>query len=357
MKYFVTALLLVACAHAANAQITITGDEFMSRFGQQSGGISDNYTSTDTTGVRALELLSGANVTWNFGSRNYTYTRDTASTVQIVAFSSSLPLANDPDFTGSTHAIILPPDSVGAPTNYEYITANTTGLWIHGIVRDSAGVQSKVLSYVPAYQELKFPLTYGTTWQASSRIPIAGLPPGATYRQGLYAMADAYGTLQVPQGNFNALRVHSVDTLTLSAPPFLNQQTMSHSFDWYTETNTSANIQADSDMSPYSIGYSIVAGTGGVAENHDSKSLELRISQNPASNTVTSLYYTLDNDASVQLSLVDISGNTVRTLQSGLAHAGKNSIEIDPKSLEPGTYFIHLVAPNVNATEKIAIVR
>lgn len=354
MKYLVTAFVLFLTVRTADAQFTINGSDFLSQWNTMN--TATTYDATDTIGVRALEDLSGAGVTWNMTGHTYTQSTST-STSTLVAYPGGAALANDPAFTSSTHVIIDPSTGPTEPTTYEFITVNDAGFWVSGSSQDSAGVQSIATTFTPPMQIMKFPFTYGTSWTSTSNVAGAiDLPPGATFTIGINTTVDGYGTLVLPSGSYPALRAHQLQTMTLAMPPVFSQVTKSNSYNWYTQTGVSASISADSANRPYDLSYSLPT-TGGVAPIATNAEPSLRLSANPASTEQTTLYYSLDQDGASRVTLSDLSGRIVRTLHEGPAHAGQNEISIDPTTFVPGTYFLHVSGPHTAATQKLSIVR
>jgi hypothetical protein len=370
MKHFATILFLFLLATTCNAQISFSADEFLAAFGQ-SATSGTTFSSTDLSGVDALIAKSGAGQSWDFGNRIYTQNASSTATTTILTNPGDAPLGNDPDFSGSTHVIKTVQADPTRPISYLFIKLDQTGYWWLGFSQDSMGVKRKIASYVPPQQQLKFPLTYQTSWQSTSNVNI-GLPPGSSYTIAVDAIADAYGTLITPtsahkQGNpspmasGDALRVKTKNTTTSSftipGVGTFGTTTVDYSFQYYTKNGHSANIGADTNVAPTSISYSVLGGSG-VADNYSPEnSLELNLSANPASNTVTTLSVTMKKDGNLQVGLIDALGNQVRILHNGFVQVGESIIPIDPSKLSPGIYFIRVSTPDINATRKLIITK
>jgi hypothetical protein len=85
--------------------------------------------------------------------------------------------------------------------------------------------------------------------------------------------------------------------------------------------------------------------------------LNLALSDNPASSSEVKVTYTLSDAGAVQVMLVDELGRTIRMLQNGPAIPGKNTLTIDPLTLEVGTYFVRLTHDGASAMQKLVIAR
>ncbi|MCA9751439.1 MAG: T9SS type A sorting domain-containing protein [Gemmatimonadetes bacterium] len=71
----------------------------------------------------------------------------------------------------------------------------------------------------------------------------------------------------------------------------------------------------------------------------------------------TSIAYTLPKAAEVDLSVYDVAGRKVATLASGPVEAGRHSVDLAGEALAAGVYWARLVAPGVEKTQKIVLVR
>jgi len=105
MKYFVVLILLVVLAGDGRAQITINSDDIIADFFNGTANQAQWYTN-DTNGLRSLEILNGANKSWDFTGRSYTLS-SSGGPPPLVPYSASMPLATDPDYsTQPTSALI-----------------------------------------------------------------------------------------------------------------------------------------------------------------------------------------------------------------------------------------------------------
>src|SRR5205807_487132 len=77
----------------------------------------------------------------------------------------------------------------------------------------------------------------------------------------------------------------------------------------------------------------------GVADANASPEGSLKLSPNPASDEI-SVQVTLDNSATLELSLYDAAGHFVRTIFSGRKEAGTFIQPFDAKLVPSGAYFV-----------------
>jgi hypothetical protein len=370
MKYFVTVLFLMLLAPTSNGQISFSYQEAFAAFSQAATSQATSFSSTDVTGLNALIAKSGAGMSWDFGNRVYTQDAASSGTETILTYPGGAALADDADFMISTHVLQSVPNDPTKPTVYVFIKFDQNGYWIVGESQDSMGVKKKLAAYVPPQQQLQFPLTYTSSWQSTSDLHSPLLPSGASDTISIDAVADAYGTLTTPtiahkQGGSSpmasgdALRVKTKNTtaIHISIGPITESiVTVNYTFQYYTKTGHSATIDADTNVNATGAHYS-VQGINSVADNYSSTEnlLNLYLSQNPASNTETKLFYTMKNDGNTQVSIMDALGREVHMLQNGFAPAGQNIIPIDPTKLSAGTYFLRVNADGMSATQKLII--
>jgi hypothetical protein len=356
--------LCVAFAIPASAQITITYEMVLAQIqaGPQS---SDYYSSNDSTVLTTVPILiatSGAAKTWDFGGR--TYSKETNSNIgQFYVDPSTAPMHTDPDFAGATHCIKVMGDSADATISYSYFKINADGYYSMGLVTDSAGNVSKLLSYVPPTQTMKFPLTYGTSWSSTSNITIASFP-GATVTYKNDANVDGYGSLISPSYTYKGgkpvlsssecLRLRESLTQTINYFGF-TFETLTHSYQWMTMSATSGSVASDTNDVPTSIGYS-----QGTSSTHVPMTIEdpltIKLSSNPVS-TSSTLSYNLPESGDVKVSMMDNLGREVKMLHNGFAPAGSNVIPIDPLTMANGTYLIRVSSNSFTGTRKLIIAK
>jgi hypothetical protein len=75
---------------------------------------------------------------------------------------------------------------------------------------------------------------------------------------------------------------------------------------------------------------------------------------NPASGNCT-LTYQLANAGNVELSITDLSGRKIRTIENGYQPAGNHAQQIGLEGLSAGMYFIQIISGSAVMTQKISI--
>jgi len=74
-------------------------------------------------------------------------------------------------------------------------------------------------------------------------------------------------------------------------------------------------------------------------------------------NPTTALQYEIAVDAMVNISVFDISGRLVETLQNSNIKAGSYRLTWDASTFASGTYFIHFTADNYKTSQKVLLVK
>src|SRR5207249_2169011 len=98
-----------------------------------------------------------------------------AGTKTVLTYPGGAAMADDADFLVSTHVLKSVPYDPTQPISYIFFKFDQTGFWLVGFSQDSMGVKKKITAYVPPWQQLKFPLTYQTSWQSTSDVHIPEL--------------------------------------------------------------------------------------------------------------------------------------------------------------------------------------
>lgn len=337
MKYFLVTIALVCCATFVQAQITISPDDFISTVFAPTG-TQAYWSSRDTTGVQALELLNGQDKTWDLTGRAYKLESGSAAP-QLRPYSSSYPMASA--FPSATHVAM---DSLSdMEKRYLYYQIDATGFYVLGESQDSAGIPSVISRYSPPYLEIKLPLTYLSTWHGSTTY--TNLKYGDTAQESVYGAVDGFGWLVVPSA-----APQPVLRMLLAF-----QFSSGNGFNWDTTilflTKTKYWAQAHGS----SIDYVEPIGSSGVEVQPVTDALA-SFSLQPAL-MPEKLEFTLPADVAVRIDVFDVTGRSVRVLHDGIAHAGTNEVAFDTKAMTPGSYFVRMQSGEHLYIEKMLVIR
>ncbi|MGD0523952.1 MAG: hypothetical protein ABSE49_02345 [Polyangiaceae bacterium] len=105
--------------------------------------------------------------------------------------------------------------------------ATAASLLLQGVVTPTNGSGEYDLSYSPSAEILALPMQMGTTWTSTSTVTgTADGIPDSTYTEKYASVVDAHGTLKVPYGSFQVLRVQTTLTRTIALTDIETTQTM-----------------------------------------------------------------------------------------------------------------------------------
>jgi hypothetical protein len=354
MKYLLLLAFLFLGVSTASAQITLTSNDFVTNFAWN--GVREYSTESNLQVGVGLIAASGANQTWDFSKSAFTLQANDNSSSTLLPFSASMPLASDPDFATATHAFKIVTNTMG--TIYEYLHVTEEGLWILGLVSEAS---VKFISYTPAVQQFKFPLTYQTAWTTSFQ-ERSSFDSSTVTTETRDVIADSYGTLVipptagVPSTSVSALRLKTKSVTIVTSTGFSDTST-TYTYDWYSRENVLATINAASDNTPSSMSYSVPLSNAGVIVSKGN-AFELSLSENPLlQGTRAELAYTLTQQADIEMNISDALGRQIGGSVTVHGEAGKNSIAMDASMFTNGTYFIHITDGTQSAVRKLVIAR
>ncbi|HEY8041501.1 MAG TPA: hypothetical protein VIF15_16960 [Polyangiaceae bacterium] len=101
--------------------------------------------------------------------------------------------------------------------------AQGQGLVLQGVVSPTSGAQQTEVSYAPAAQTLSLPMQIGASWGNTAQISgtyystTCNCELSVPYSEQYQSKVDARGTLKVPYGTFQVLRVQTTLTRTVGA--------------------------------------------------------------------------------------------------------------------------------------------
>ncbi len=102
--------------------------------------------------------------------------------------------------------------------------------------------------------------------------------------------------------------------------------------------------------------YKVTYGSVGIKETADSKLKVYQNTPNP-SNAATTVNYDLKENASVSLTVYDMTGKQVASIAEGTQSAGAHAILVNTESIQPGVYFYTLTAGENRVTRKMTVLK
>ena len=361
MRYFITILLL--SFSFLPAQITITNSDIMGTIGQH------HLFESDTTGYIVISPgEAGENKTWDFSSTTISGEESWIEFIdpQNTAYADSFPGSN---FSFSQQ---FPNEQGGVDTIYGYYNVTSSFIGFEGMLFETdSGL------FVDRSREnlAPLPLTYGLSWTRVSK-DTTDLDGFLSYQSdSSYSVVDAWGTITLPSGTFECLRIRDNNT-TISSYYFDgifygSDTTTSIAYDWVTKNNfrvfsmesqpyeTEANFTEASSLERLKSTYATaIAGNGPAAP----RGFELDQNYPNPFNPSTTIAYRLERSANVSLKIYDLSGRLIRTLAQGMQQAGYKLIQWDGRdmngqSVSSGSYIYKLQSGNTSVSKRMMLIK
>ena len=360
MKYLFTLFLLASLASGGLAQykISIETGDFVAVLNEKNSmqNFTTPYSALNPAVLASYIGKGDTNQIWDFNIASY-IREPMVGVDSIIGYSdtANAPLVKDPDFTSAFEIIMV--TTPNAPTQYGFYGFTSVGVLEMGTTQDSAGVETKIVGWNPPILEAAIPMKYGNTWQSTSKVSGISVLPGERRYLAITSVVDGWGTLKLP-GSYPlpALRVKKQIVVTDTVSQESITTDTSYQYIFYTNNFLDATINTDARNVVQSAEYAGPPISAGVTGTSDDGSAFI-ITQNPASNAATKIIFSIKNDGLVQVELMDMLGNQVRVLQNERISAGEYSIQLDPRSLPSGAYFVRLISPEMTAMKKLIISR
>lgn len=95
--------------------------------------------------------------------------------------------------------------------------ATSAALLLQGAVSTTSGTEQTEVSYSPSAEIIAVPMQMGSTWTSTSTVTGTAEGIDTVYTEKYDSNVDAEGTLKVPYGTFQVLRVQTTLTRTVGA--------------------------------------------------------------------------------------------------------------------------------------------
>jgi hypothetical protein len=224
------------------------------------------------------------------------------------------------------------------------------------------------INFQPYVTQFPLPLQMGSSWTNNINIDEVYNISGTEYRIELHSvlnsLADAYGTVYVPQGNFETLRIRNLVTYDLTVyiriffvwVPIYTGSGSSVNYDWRAENVGSVLTITTPTPEPGYVWTSAmrrlmsVTSTAGqeqlpvlTVRNQPEQGSLKTVYPNPF-NAQTTIVYNLPEPAQVDLSIFDMLGRQVAELDQGYRESGRHAVLWSPEALASGVYIAQIRA-------------
>jgi hypothetical protein len=348
-KIFLLCSLLVA--GIVSGQISITYSDYSTAF-----GVGAKYMSyTTPIGGPLLSVFVGE------PSADAQYWDFTGYTFEYVAFSAGIEPANAPliDSFPTSNLVLyekawLDKADTFYMWNYKELTADK--FMIHGTSDET----SVLLRYDPPAIHAVVPLEFGSSWQRERDSTF--IMEGFWIITEGNVIVDAFGTMKLPSGEYQCLRL-TQNHLTINHYPGGVDTAMTRSYHFYSkdvnEVNLSAILDDQFNLTTITISgfkYSQREGSSGLPEmTNGSEAVSLGQNYPNPFTDQTLIPYQVNTNGHVELTIVDVMGNTVATLVNTLQRPGLYEAPFVSSDLPGGVYYYRLTSGTTSLTRKMVL--
>jgi hypothetical protein len=364
MHYFYRLIILI---------ISITG----TIFGQiqiqkqdipQVPGTEYHYlTYEDTTDSFTIQIdvgMEGGGNTWNFSTA---FTADTvySEILKVVDRAHALSIDSFPNANLYWEIMV---DSL--PPIYLYSILTDTGLVSLG---GAVEQQGEVYTFKDSdfFLVFKFPMSYQDAFTNTRADTISTVNGEMITLTTEYDTVDAYGTIQLPGGNYNCIRVltteEEITIFTMSGQEIYRDTTNYYTYSWLVPGIFLA-ATADVEMVQGKTGTVMLAsfveifnnkvvGIDGIGDITLATSPVLYQNYPNPFNPVTTISFELKQSGNIELTLYNSAGQKIQTLASGFFSNGLHQFQFSAEHLPSGTYFYQLKTSYGNQTRKMILLK
>jgi hypothetical protein len=259
MRFLTILLPLLLLGSDALAQITISRSDVEALIGETRMRTDYSANGPGAT-IQALLGASGADQTWDFTTLAYD-----AGTPVTETYSTDAPAgAPGADEAPFNTASLVSTQKIGTDSvYYSFLDLRSDGAYFLGFSSTSNGSAAERGTYGQAIRNFALPLSFGTTWTTSASVTVTTDGQSFTVQEDRELEADGYGTLVLPTGSVEVLRVRQ--TITAAAAGVTSTQTL---YTWYDASFRALASAAAIEMPfvgtvVYSATYSEIDGTTG----------------------------------------------------------------------------------------------
>jgi hypothetical protein len=349
-------LFTVILTSLALSQISFSSSDLQSMYAPgKSWRYLENSKLSTTLNVGTA---SASAQSWTLPTITYT---DTARMDNVLP--SSTPYASK--FPRATHAQRATFSGGGSTsTYYDFyrITADSVISLGDALRLQGSGTDTTEYS-IQTHLTLLLPFTYGKSSSYRDSIPIA---LGSYIIDRSTSTCDGFGTLALPNGTFQALRMKEtyISQTIYGGVPFSSDTSVT--FSWYTKEGFFATV-TPKDKNPIGstipitgLSYiTIITTPTGIEAQSMTLPLTPLLCQNYPNpfNPTTAISYQLPSLTFVTLKVYDMLGKEVATLVEGVQSAGNHMVRFDGSAVRSGVYFCRLQAGSFNETKKLILVK
>ena len=263
MKRVTTLLLLCSLLTIprASAQLTITESDVRALIGETFTTESFDANAGQDAAIQALIDIEGASQTWDFTTLTFEAEGSAITVSYLDEAPDDAPGGNEAPFNTADFV----QEVLGAElNNYSFQDIRDDGVYFIGFTSEdpSTGEETR-FAYDPALRTTALPLTYETSWTTSTTYSIEAGGVTLTTEEVRDYEVDGYGTLVLPSGSVDALRLKQEVARTTSG---VTSESTSYTFITADATSSASITVTDPGFGQpiiYSASYQTAGDTGG----------------------------------------------------------------------------------------------
>ena len=350
MKNLLT-LLLFLVPLLMFGQVTITSSDMPSP--------NDTFRISTALDFRGDESLTGANYYWDYsglqaGSQRIDTFLDVLSTPVVYNLVFNIPWDDD-QADVAVKSMEVPEISIGIEItdNYNFYASDNSSFRKVGFGATINQVPMPI-SYDNPEVIYKFPLEYQDSYSSNTDYEI-DIPTVLFFSENIErdSYVDGWGTLELPMGSFDVLRIKSDITRNdsiymesmgfgMNLPPITTTE-----YHWVGVNSGEPLLKITSALLSSTIQYQDLPPVDTTSQSINQSSTfanNLSIYPNPAKELVT-INYKLKESKDITIELLNSRGKLVSKIQEKTKQSGDNNVFINCNdyNLSPGTYFIRFV--------------
>lgn len=361
----IIALLLIILPIYVFSQITITSSDMPSP--------NDTFRISSSAELWGDESLTGENYYWDYSGLQANSQRidtflDILSTPITYNLVFNIPWDDD-QADVAVKSMDVPEISVGISVtdNYNFYASDNSSFRKVGFGATINQVPMPI-SYDNPELIYKFPLNYQDSYSSTTDYAI-DIPTVLYFSENIQrdSYVDGWGTLELPMGTFDVLRVKSEvtrnDSVYLESMGFgMNLPPISTTeYHWVGANSGEPLLKITSSLLSSTVQYQDLPLIDTTTQSVNQTKLfsnRLSIYPNPANDVVT-INYSTDKAEVVSIELLDSKGKLIKVLQNNKEQLGntKFSFNCIENNLSNGTYFVRVVSETSDAVKKFMLIR
>ena len=346
---------------SAFSQITLTTSDLPNFFGVGKSWLSYSASNIKVT----MDVGTSSNVTPQTWTSPVVVFTDSSRLDNVLP--SSTPYSAN--FPGAAYAQSSTTTQTGLTIQYfQFFGLSNDSLYNIGLAEHAYGsikgqpIDTSIINYITKF-DVHLPVQLGgSTPHSPDTTDIGGgfiqvVTSTETY--------DAFGTLNLPNGSFQALRSKKVETTSVYSGSTLTNSYSSYSFSWITREGDQLQVSADTGASSGTVtltdvSVSLVGATPATSVKAKSElpaRFELKQNYPNPFNPSTAIEFQISNRDAIRLSVYNVLGQEIATLVNQTLDPGTYTAGWNAASMPSGMYMYRLQAGNAVETKKMLLIK